>query len=181
MSNMLRLKLTLVAACVAALTVAAPAHAVWTSNPAGYVGYWAGSQSRTFACVEHQNLIFHAGPSIGRTSAYPSSIQTIWIQPRVERLYTDGRYYVDSRLNWLAVNTAPGQVATYGRSWNTGDFVVRANGIYRVTYDVRWYVGGRQVGSIVYGHHDSEINIDWFAQRIVSNGCTMNVGVVWVG
>ena len=50
------------------------------------------------------------------------------------------------------------------------------DGIYRVSYPFRWYVGGRQVGSIVTRHHDSEIAINRLeGQRTVSNGCTMDV------
>jgi hypothetical protein len=170
------------ATCLAALVLAAPAGAVW--NPAGsvkgYIGPWLGSYG-LMACAQHTGLVTHAGPWVGRTSAYPRSAQTISMRSRLERL-SGGRYVITQFGGWHSVATSPGQYAKFAREYFrvTGDGVVRIppapDGVYRVSYEFRWYVAGRLVGSVLTYHHDSEIVIDRMEhQWIVSNGCTMDV------
>jgi hypothetical protein len=169
-----KLTSTLLASAVSAViwVAAAPAHAVW--NPAGgltgYWGPWLGSYG-TIACMQFTDHVVDAGPWVGRTGGYPSATQTIYLRSRLERL-VNGRYELDVLPPWRSVATAPGQYAKFARE----AFTIRIDGVYRVSYDFRWYVGGRQVGSALTYHHDSEFDINRMeGQRIVSNGCTMDV------
>ena len=166
----------LIVAAAASLVAVAPANAIWVAGPSGYTGAWLGSQRSQVQCVQHSNLIFHAGPTIGRAPAYPNAIQTIRIQPRLERYDRQyGRYFIDVYGQARQGVAYPGRAFSYASQWN-GDFTVGLDGVYRVSYLVRWYVSGRLVGSAAFYHHDQEINYNAMeGQRIVLNGCTMDV------
>jgi hypothetical protein len=168
--------LTALVAAVLSLVAVAPAHAVWVAGPSGYTGSWVGAERSQVQCSQHSNLIFHAGPTFSRTAAYPNSIQTIWIQPRLESFDSrSGRYFVVAYATPGQSMAYPGQTVTYLSKWY-GDFSVRLDGIYRVSYQVGWYVGGRLVGSALFYHHDNEINFNPMeGQRVINNGCTMDV------
>jgi hypothetical protein len=171
------------ASVLIALVAATPASAVWNAagSASGYVGPWVGSYG-SVSCVQHSKLVWHAGPWVGRIRAYPRAVQTIAMQPRLERLIA-GRYVIEQRGQWRSMRTNPGQHANFQRAYFVipGDGVVHVpvnvpDGVFRVSYLFRWYVGGHQVGSIVKRHHDNEIEISVLeGQRIVSNGCTMDV------
>lgn len=156
-----------------ALLAPTTASAAW--NPAGgltgYWGSWLGS-SDVVRCVQHSDFLQDAGPWVGRSSAYPYSTQVVWKQTRLERL-VNGRYVFERFNDWVGYSTAPGQHVRFPQE----QFMfLTLDGVYRISYDFRWYVNGRQVGSALTYHHDNEILINPMeGQRIVSNGCTMDV------
>jgi hypothetical protein len=172
----------LVLAIAIALVTAFPASAVYNNGGAG-VGYggsggtWLGSYYGKVACVQHSDFIRDAGPFIGRSNAtaFRNATQVIYKQTRLERL-VNGRWILDRVMPWRSVTTFPGQYAQFGAEWF---MFLTIDGVYRVQYDIRWYVNNQQIGWAYVLHHANEIDYAWSdGARIISNGCTMDVGPV---
>ncbi len=98
----------------------------------------------------------------------------IWKQSRLERRDWNGAWRIDRYGPAGQITIPPGQWAKfyqYDFMWLTYD------GVYRVSYDIRWYVNGRMVGSAIVYHSTSEIIVNAMEnQQITSDGgCTMDV------
>jgi hypothetical protein len=123
----------------------ASASAFTTVLNSGATGSWLGSTVLWNVCYSSLHRVDTENPSVGRTSRYPSSSQTIYMQPRLE-ITSDGRTWSRYRYGgFSSATTSPGQQVNFGSTTFSG---LPSGYGYRVAMHFWWYVGSTAVGEV---------------------------------
>jgi len=158
---------TVVVMLAALGAIAQPAHAAFYTYISGSTGPWLGSPSRS-NCYPLGRSITSQSTNAGRAPIYSSSVQTIWMEPRLERFdFATGtwkRYLVGK---WQSRTVQPGQYAPFSEQ----EYTNLPNGYYyRTGYFFKWYVGNYWLGEVLTFNEQAEYKQNYVPHSYPSYG-----------
>jgi hypothetical protein len=170
MTNSLRrILITAALALVAAAALAGSASALTTTVNQGATGPWLGSNAQWNVCYQSTYRIDPMDAWVGRSSQYPYSNQTIYLQP-VLQYTSNGVNWYNLRYGGFASQTVPPGSAAH---LFPSSFSNLPSGYgFRVVMRFWWYIGGTQIGYVedVFNNRAEYYGTNG---NVFSGGCTL--------